>query len=700
MKRLKITFLFCCLFGKMMAQDCLLLQTENLDSLIAFVEKKYEGSWRLNYLKRAKGELKDSLRKEKANHLYSYARQFLKKKLSDEMICKRVGITEPGFIKVSDEKIQMGFIFYYDENNHSANIYNPKITFSSNLKSGKTTVNYNPSNKLIPNCKDFPDSCKFLVHNVVEAFEYAKEKGIIPKSYHNNYIRKAPPPYHFSLPYGKEVDCIRKCLFLNMYTGETHLSEEYRRQDCLTWSDWVGSGDLVIEGEVKTEPKAVMFEGKIFTKAEVEVRKVFKGKLNEKVIEVMTPGGSLLLMSETQGHAHMDPGYKGDLSIFFLKQNVPWAKIDVKKADSLTMLPIYHFTAGQKRIYSKYNPRFPEQIEKTIYQKIEKETGQDRKIISWNQTENEEILKWLMFPDLKSRIMPKANIPDRQNGLAVFYKTYLPDVPVRHVPIRISVGGANRHSYLDQLKLKVSYNEKAFGANLISIQKLIHETSIIKHQEDRTLHDIFPKGYDYKIKEIDATSFEIHFFKKDSTADYFQVPPMKDYEMNYPLVDLFFPILSENEPANIKITPVGETNAVDLKTGKSEKYDYVFCSRPLDKPASEYWKPVIDDFFPAEARVGDTVTIQGKYLKDSQIEIYGKTGRDIWFRGSVAPRYVIAQSNSEIKFIIPEKLESSKIGREILKDETLTPTTGTILLYKKQNRLKTYTRRKSLKIIE
>ena len=366
MKRLKITFLFCCLFGKMMAQDCLLLQTENLDSLIAFVEKKYEGSWSLNYLKRAKGALKDSIRKEKANHLYSYARQYLQKKLSDEMICKRVGITEPGFIKVSDEKIQMGFIFYYDENNHSSNIYNPKIIFSSSLKSGKITVNYNSSNKLIPNCKDFPDSCKFLVHNIVEAFEYAKENGIIPKSYRNNYIRKPPPPYHFALPYGKEVDCMRRCLYLNMYTGETQLSEEYRRQDCLTWSDWVGGSSFVIEGEIKTEPEAIMFEGKIFTTVEVEIRKIFKGKIKEKLIQVITPGGRLLGMGQDHGHAHAHPGYKGDLSIFFLSKNARWVKIHLQKADSLTTLTLF-ISGNAKKLYSKFNARFTEKIEVTIY---------------------------------------------------------------------------------------------------------------------------------------------------------------------------------------------------------------------------------------------------------------------------------------------------------------------------------------------
>ena len=272
----------------------------------------------------------------------------------------------------------------------------------------------------------------------------------------------------------------------------------------------------------------------------------------------------------------------------------------------------------------------------------------------------------------------------RDSFQRIYYKD---ETPSKFIPLHISIGSTNQPAYLEEWKIKVSYNPAAFGENILHTNNLKYQVL----QEDRksksgNLMQVFqvPSGYAIDLKQVSEDAFTISWKKDDQDSEYFQILPVgiKPFTAGIPLIDLNFAILTDSVSADFEIEFVDQPKAVDLKTGAKQVFDYTYSSPNLTDVINTYRPIEILDFFPKKAIIGDTITITGKYMKSSKVSLFGKSNTGRGFYGHIPTKNIIEESPSKIRFIIPTILERPDWLGATFK-EWFTPVTNIIFLNKK-----------------
>lgn len=672
------------------ANDCL-IKCADFGEVLDVIEKYYPKVQRPDNLTKFRKWYQSPKYKFAADTLYQFAKNIFSEKLPEELLCSRVGISSNySFAGLYGNHPKLLFTFNLDEN-PSARAGNEVLySFSMDLKKKSISYYETPRNLWLPDCKNFPDSCNFKVSKRSEAIKILKEKGIIEDKHYRYSYPKNFLPFHFNLPVKMPEDCMMKDYSISMYSGEITISETYQRAGCLTIENMVNQADLVIQGEVrgiKDEydrsgsyfpiKKGIMLNGEIFTSVEIEVQKVFKGEVNSPVIEGLKRGGDVGNISSSLSHGAISPGYPGSPFIFFLKNKDAYPSDKPEKLDSLTLFPLYFFSSNSIPVYDANNYRsYAGEIDKKLYRRIEAVAGREEVTIRMPETRNKKIVNWL--------VENRKTVPDRSSGLAfTLHNSGIDENDF--LQLSVYVADANRHSYLKNWTLRVSYNAKAFGENLILNKKLKYEFFGNKpeHKSYQVYPFRLPENYIIDLNQETDSTFLIHFEKPLKTDRYFQVLPSNISQIK--LIDLKFPVLSERENSNFEIEPVGEPIAVDLKTETEKKFDYVFTSPEIKNTPRSYREAELTDFYPKSVSVGDTVTIEGNYLENATVGLRGRSLNGRSFYGNIPRKMKIDKTENRIRFIIPKNLKmpaSSHAGTE-----PFFPATGKIYLTKEYVRL-------------
>jgi len=152
---------------------------------------------------------------------------------------------------------------------------------------------------------------------------------------------------------------------------------------------WIAKADLIIEGRVlSTETFMGENPHEAFTSAQIKVTKIFKGTLNDSIVEFVFMGGyykgGVVLSSQAVNLGPLDEG------IFLLSENKsgntiakgmasyiePHGEISCILYHAKLKLPGNHYAVGGGFVC--------DDLEKDLFQRIEAATGQKRKILGPN----------------------------------------------------------------------------------------------------------------------------------------------------------------------------------------------------------------------------------------------------------------------------------------------------------------------------
>jgi hypothetical protein len=161
------------------------------------------------------------------------------------------------------------------------------------------------------------------------------------------------------------------------YKGAIPLSDKVSSLRHISLEDRVGMADLIIEGEVISTSSFTGSEKNIFTSAAVRVSKIFKGEINDTIIEIITDG-----FESQNGYkltSHWGLLYKGQRGLFYLRNNNSTLRSG-KALKSYFYVYDYSF-----RLYNYLPKSFDYDL--NIYRPIEAITGIKRKSISNRQVQ-------------------------------------------------------------------------------------------------------------------------------------------------------------------------------------------------------------------------------------------------------------------------------------------------------------------------
>jgi len=659
----KYLFVFFCFFflSEVSGNDCL-MKCNNFAEVLEVLEKHYPEAQSAGNIKKFRKWYQSPTYRFVADTLYDYAKKYFAEKLPEELMCSRIRInSSSSFAKLYGDTPALRFMFILDEKTNWRFQHLINFTFEIDLKKGSISSETKPYNAFLPDCKNFPDSCNFKITTTKQAKDILIEKGIFKKRSHvlgvcSNVI----PPFNFGIPVYVNDDCMLQDYFINMYTGEVSHSKIYQQYDCSTFAELVAASDVIIQGEIRTIPdhidlggeprdfqKGVLFDG-IKSMIEIEVQKIFKGEVTAPVIQAIKTGGDLGNYTTHLSHGGYQSGYPGLPFIFFLSKNKVGLIRDLPKWDSLTLFPLYKFAANPIPVYNHSTIKdFHLEIDKKLYQRLERLTGKEHQNIRHPITRNTDLINWF----IENRMV----FPNRANGIAFFTKISEID-DENHLPVNISIGHSNRHAYLKKWTLRIHFNPKAFQSNFFKNQKLQYNFFGTEESDTRRSSYTFrvPDNYNQKVTYESDSTLLIHFEKIENNERYFQIMPADQFQI--PLVELNFPVASLEENLNLKVEVVGQPRSIILKTGEEENFDFVFHSKEVKESLRFYKKAIIEDFYPKSGSIGDTITITGDFLKNVDVSLYGKSLSNRHFYGKIPFGGIIEKTNHQIRFIIPESV--------------------------------------------
>jgi len=182
-------------------------------------------------------------------------------------------------------------------------------------------------------------------------------------------------------------------LFFNLSNAQN--SVDLSASDYPTLNEKVGHSDLVIEGEVINTKSFRNNGGNIYTAVNIRVTKIFKGAINDSMIElILQEGGTDSMIVVVSNKLSLEKGMEG---IFLLSNN--GTKVSLNNAFQ-SYVPLYGV-----RSYIEYHDRIHmfahhiatcrgvayDDLENDLFKPIEALTGVPRKVLGLNMFERKVI---------------------------------------------------------------------------------------------------------------------------------------------------------------------------------------------------------------------------------------------------------------------------------------------------------------------
>ena len=628
------TFLF--LFNHSLNANCLLPQTNTVLELISHLEQR--DGWE-NKFSRVKLRLANYNQKSKVDSVYDYAIRYFEDLLPPNTICNQVDINDSAWLHFSKRDIKMFFAFYLDSIPYHRDNSKIRVSFTYSFDEEDIKVTFREKQFWIPNCKSFPDSCNFLVTTKKDVLKISEEVNF---SNRNQYLFTQKiidkPPFHFEVQKTVNDDCGVQSLFINAYTQDTIRSSIYKRSPCSTLEEKINRSALVVEGTIVGSEVFSISKG-IHTKLEIEIHHVFKGEPNTDKIHVIQFGGSLFGKSSSQSHG-LSIGSEKNRYFFFLNQRESAREL-LDECEKVLDTKVYLPSADSWPLPKRYNPKAemwkavlekPRFTAEEMFKRFEKITNEKRRKRLTPKTLNKDILK------------EKKIIPDRENGVAAFLKIKHGYPKNDSLLLTVSLSGTNDYYYLNQWEMILSYNNDVFGDSLVS-----NETMKIKTES------LFPElytKYNFKIEDKSDNEIKLSWQQRDSS-----IHPIEFSVSGLPVIEFKIQIKDVEEPMNLKLSFMNKPIAYKYLENNLFTIPYQYTAPVISNSARDYFKPIIYNFFPTKGNIGDTITVNGKYLTNASVYLFGRSYTNRSFYKPLNKKFLIRDSDQVLHFIIPPYMQ-------------------------------------------
>lgn len=117
------------------------------------------------------------------------------------------------------------------------------------------------------------------------------------------------------------------------------------------------------------------------------------------------------------------------------------------------------------------------------------------------------------------------------------------------------------------------------------------------------------------------------------------------------LIDI--PIVDPTRAMHLELNFSSPTIVYDYTSQQTVTVEYGYTSEQITESANSFKKPIIKDFYPHAASIGDTVTMEGKYFTDAELMLFGRSNAGRSFFRPVHKNFVTVHTDEKIEFIIP-----------------------------------------------
>lgn len=426
---------------------------------------------------------------------------------------------------------------------------------------------------------------------------------------------------------------------------------------------------IIFEGTVIASDRG-FYQNTIFSSCVVEVNRVFKGNLDERVIEVFVMGGELGDMWVSLSHGQISLPPKNSTAIFKVKDH---EKENYRKElIGLTPFKLYSGAGEIRTIFPEsYCGYDMVNIEKEVYQKLESESGRKRENIFLPATFDEVAIKY----STRSRLL----LPNRKKGLVYKLTPVQETKKGDYIGFHVHMASTNSVSYFNNGELIVEYNTETFGDSIVSKEKLVYEIPRNYQIGNSSRHNAVPEHFEVTLRDIASNRFKIEWNNTGGIDSCLQLLPK---EKGIYSATLYFSPIIEEEPINLKLIGVDTANLqYDYERGEILPFEYTATDEIQYYQAKDLIPATITDIYPNKTfHPSDTVQLRGKnFMRISEVSIYAKAKSGHYRYRRVPSSHILSRTDTLIEMVIPE-LALRNSGSDL--SEEWYPTSGKIKITK------------------
>ena len=646
-----------------LSAQCVLPPSNTFDEFYSGLTERKD--WKKK-MERNTARLENYKYKSEMDSLFQYAVAYFKHRLPEDRICEQVDVSDSAWLSFHNSNIKMNFAYYLS--NQSTGRYDEKITvhFSYYIKEKQLSFYHAPNNLWVPNCKLYPDSCNFKITSIKQCEKIAQKIGFIKKDQKARGYSGKKIPFHYGLTKSIDDDCGTQTLYINMYSGDTILSSRNLAYGCQTWKNKINGSSLIVDGTV-VEEEAFSIDRSIYTKAKIEIHHLFKGESKSNFIYAIVQGGQLGSTTSSLSHGQIRLGKKKERNIYFLNR-------DSKYEDRI--LPIEELL-GHEIYLTNYDP----------YPAISRYESRDSNRKSYE--EQFQLIEKIIGKKREARLHPGnwevkqfsrriKTFPDRQKGLDLLLVEEYRESFKDSLYVYFAMSSTNDILYLKEWEFNLEYDTSALGPRIL-------ENNKIDIPENYWAFKKFDQYYNLEVSEINENTLKFKWSARDTTKLFFEFFPAQNEKPKMQFISaLKLSILDATKPLNLQLNVASQ--AIGYNHTSQEEYliKNHRKSNIISHPFLYYKAPTIDNFYPQTASIGDTITITGKYLENSNPILFGISLSNKEKFLELEKKDIMSVTDTEIVFVIPSFLSDKYRVKPInLGNETFKPSTNIIYLTKK-----------------
>ena len=428
--------------------------------------------------------------------------------------------------------------------------------------------------------------------------------------------------------------------------------------------------EVVIEGTVISDNRGFA-NSSLYSSCLVEVNTIFKGEIKEKVIEVLVNGGSVGELSVSISHGQIYLPRKNQTAIFRI------AKIEKDDLHGnlmdLSPFELYLGIGKVELLYSDKSYRVKNSnIEKTVYQKLEKESGRKRQIVLAPATMDQVAINYSVRNNVHT-------VPNRKTGVVYKLKSNQDNKLEGHIGFNLHLASTNAATYLQKGELVFQYNPEVFGDSIVSRGLLKYEIPRNYDKGNSSWYYAIPESWDVGLSDIGKGQFKIKWENPNDADKCLQLTPSTT---GITVARLYFKPKDLLKPMGIRMTAPDSTNIhYDYSSETYKPLDYV-ATQELKLHKGLWFMPATITELSAKAIAQplDTIQLSGSnFNKNVQIYLSSSMSSGQKRHRRIPNTYILSRSDSLLTFIIPHHTLSEK---ESELNHEWTPITGKIKLVK------------------
>ncbi len=271
----------------------------------------------------------------------------------------------------------------------------------------------------------------------------------------------------------------------------------------------------------------------------------------------------------------------------------------------------------------------------------------------------------------------RRTVPDRENGIVVSLKidnSFEGDT----IGLWVYLAGINNFHYLNSWELTLSYDSLAFGTYLAKKGKVLLS-------DERYLIKQLATHYERNFTDENANTIKFSWKRKQGLKDYFEISSLGyDDFKGIPILKMKVPVSDITKPMHLKLNFPKNPIAQDIPENKPYEISFQHTDETIINPFENYKKPIINDFYPQKADIGDTITLEGVHFTKAIPLLYGKSFAGRSFFKPVHKKFIVTQSDDKMVFIIPPFMQQKtfKKGRTYRDMDAYVPISNYIYLDK------------------